>query len=75
VALQECDNFAGTVQKKALLRVTGRATAVCPAGTMVGNCTLVDPDLRVEIEVDAIVNSATASRGTAQEVNLDETES
>jgi hypothetical protein len=42
---------------------------------MVGNCTLVDPDLRVEIEVDAIVNSATASRGTAQEVNLDETES
>ena len=29
--------------------------AIRPAGTMVGNSTLVNPDLRVEIEVDAIV--------------------
>jgi enamine deaminase RidA (YjgF/YER057c/UK114 family) len=57
----------------------GRVFAtIRPAGTMVGNSTLVDPDLRVEIEVDAIVNSAvrtTQNRGAAEEVNLDETES
>jgi enamine deaminase RidA (YjgF/YER057c/UK114 family) len=46
-----------------------------PAGTMVGNNTLVHPDLRVEIEVDAIVDSAVAAGETAEEVNLDETES
>lgn len=46
-----------------------------PAGTLVGNSTLVNPDLRVEIEVDAIVNSAVQIRGVAEEVNLDETES
>jgi enamine deaminase RidA (YjgF/YER057c/UK114 family) len=49
--------------------------AIRPAGTMVGNSALVNPDLRVEIEVDAIVASASASGGTAEEVNLDETES
>jgi enamine deaminase RidA (YjgF/YER057c/UK114 family) len=52
--------------------------AIRPAGTMVGNSTLVNPDLRVEIEVDAIVNSTirtTQNRGAAEEVNLDETES
>jgi enamine deaminase RidA (YjgF/YER057c/UK114 family) len=32
--------------------------AIRPAGTLVGNSTLVNPDLRVEIEVDAIVGSA-----------------
>jgi len=42
---------------------------------MVGTSALVNPDLRVEIEVDAIVASASASGGTAEEVNLDETES
>ena len=52
--------------------------AIRPAGTMVGNSTLVNPDLRVEIEVDAILNSAirtTQNRDAAEEVNLDETES
>ena len=52
--------------------------AIRPAGTMVGNSTLVNPDLRVEIEVDAILNSAIQAiqnRGAAEEVNLDETES
>ena len=52
--------------------------AIRPAGTMVGNSTLVNPDLRVEIEVDAIVNSAirtTQNREAAEEVNLDETAS
>ena len=46
-----------------------------PAGTMVGNSTLVNPDLRVEIEVDAIVDGHVARNGTGEEVNLDETES
>ena len=32
-----------------------------PAGTLVGNSTLINPDLLVEIEVDAIVDSAAAS--------------
>jgi enamine deaminase RidA (YjgF/YER057c/UK114 family) len=49
--------------------------AIRPAGTMVGNSALVNPDLRVEIEVDAIVGSDSAKGGTAEEVNLDETES
>jgi hypothetical protein len=49
--------------------------AIRPAGTMVGNSTLVNPDLRVEIEVDVIVNSAIQTRGAAEEVNLGETES
>jgi enamine deaminase RidA (YjgF/YER057c/UK114 family) len=49
--------------------------AIRPAGTMVGNTTLVNPELRVEIEVDAIVNSAIQNGGAAEEVNLDETES
>jgi hypothetical protein len=42
---------------------------------MVGNNTLVNPELRVEIEVDAIVNSAIQNGGVVEEVNLDETES
>ena len=46
-----------------------------PAGTMVGNSTLINPDLRVEIEVDAIVDSANRQGWSAEEVNLDETES
>src|ERR671910_1347876 len=46
-----------------------------PAGTMVGNCTLVNPDLRVEIEVDAIAGSAIWNSEAAEEVNPDETES
>ena len=46
-----------------------------PAGIMVGNTTLVNPDLRVEIEVDAIVGSAMASGGTIQKINPDETDS
>ena len=49
--------------------------AIRPAGTMVGNNTLVNPDLRVEIEVDAIVDGNVARSGTDEEVNLDETES
>ena len=50
-------------------------SAIRPAGTMVGNSTLVNPDLRVEIEVDAIVNSAMTESETVEEVNPDETES
>ena len=49
--------------------------AIRPAGTMVGNSTLVNRDLRVEIEVDAIVDDNVARSGTGEEVNLDETES
>jgi enamine deaminase RidA (YjgF/YER057c/UK114 family) len=49
--------------------------SIRPAGTMVGNNTLVNPELRVEIEVDAIVNSAIQNGGVVEEVNLDETES
>ena len=49
--------------------------AIRPAGTIVGNSTLVNPDLRVEIEVDAIVDSAIGESETAEEVNLDEAES
>jgi enamine deaminase RidA (YjgF/YER057c/UK114 family) len=33
--------------------------AIRPAGTMVGNSTLIHPDLVVEIEVDAIIDTAT----------------
>jgi enamine deaminase RidA (YjgF/YER057c/UK114 family) len=40
-----------------MARVFGR---VRPAGTAVGNSTLVDPALIVEIEVDAIVGSGNA---------------
>jgi enamine deaminase RidA (YjgF/YER057c/UK114 family) len=50
-------------------------SAIRPAGTMVGNTTLVNLDLRVEIEVDAIVDGDVARSGTGEEVNLDETES
>jgi enamine deaminase RidA (YjgF/YER057c/UK114 family) len=49
-----------------------------PAGTMVGNCTLVNPDLRVEIEVDAIIGSASApsaDRSQPEAVILDQTSS
>ena len=52
--------------------------AIRPAGTLVGNSTLVNPDLRVEIEVDAIVGSASAltTRPAAPEpVILDQTSS
>ena len=52
--------------------------AIRPAGTLVGNSTLVNPDLRVEIEVDAIVGSATGltTRPVASEpVILDQTSS
>jgi enamine deaminase RidA (YjgF/YER057c/UK114 family) len=61
-----------TVVGKEMGRVFG---AIRPAGTMVGNSTLVNPDLRVEIEVDAIVDGAVAASETAEEVNLDEAES
>jgi enamine deaminase RidA (YjgF/YER057c/UK114 family) len=46
-----------------------------PAGTMVGNSTLVNPDLRVEIEVDAIVGSVIQNSEATEEVDPDETES
>jgi enamine deaminase RidA (YjgF/YER057c/UK114 family) len=49
--------------------------AIRPAGTMVGNTTLVNPDLRVEIEVDAIVGSAIQTSEGAEEVDPDETAS
>ena len=42
---------------------------------MVGNSTLVNPDLRVEIEVDAIVGSAIQNSEATEEVDPDETES
>ena len=47
-----------------------------PAGTLVGNSTIVDPRCVVEIEVDAIVGSA-AGRGehADDEVNPDQSES
>ena len=35
--------------------------AIRPAGTLVGNSTLINPDLRVEIEVDAIIDSGSAA--------------
>jgi enamine deaminase RidA (YjgF/YER057c/UK114 family) len=37
--------------------------AIRPAGTLVGTSALIHPDLRVEIEVDAIIGSA----GSGQE--------
>jgi enamine deaminase RidA (YjgF/YER057c/UK114 family) len=49
-----------------------------PAGTLVGNSTLINPDLRVEIEVDAIANSASDSPTRLAEagaVILDQTSS
>lgn len=49
---------------------------VRPAGTMVGNCTIVDPRCVVEIEVDAIIGSGAASDGAADdEVHPDQAES
>jgi enamine deaminase RidA (YjgF/YER057c/UK114 family) len=52
--------------------------AIRPAGTMVGNSTLVNPDLRVEIEVDAIIGSGSApmtDRSESEAVILDQTSS
>ena len=52
--------------------------AIRPAGTMVGNCTLVNPDLRVEIEVDAIIASSSApsaDRSHSEAIILDQTSS
>jgi enamine deaminase RidA (YjgF/YER057c/UK114 family) len=52
--------------------------AIRPAGTMVGNSTLVNPDLRVEIEVDAIIGSASAlttDHSESEAVILDQTSS
>ena len=50
--------------------------AIRPAGTMVGNSTLVNSELRVEIEVDAIVGGAERVRGAENEaVSPDQTSS
>jgi enamine deaminase RidA (YjgF/YER057c/UK114 family) len=47
--------------------------AIRPAGTAVGNSTLVDPALRVEIEVDAIAGSAaTGQPDTEDPVSVDQ---
>lgn len=47
-----------------------------PAGTLVGNSTIVDPRCVVEIEVDAIVGSAAGrDESEGDEVNPDQTES
>jgi enamine deaminase RidA (YjgF/YER057c/UK114 family) len=47
--------------------------AIRPAGTMVGNSALVDPDLLVEIEVDAIVSSGAADvRALSEAISLDQ---
>jgi enamine deaminase RidA (YjgF/YER057c/UK114 family) len=47
-----------------------------PAGTLVGNSTLVMPELVVEIEVDAIVGAGSGGRDEWSEaVDLSETES
>ncbi len=47
-----------------------------PAGTMVGNSTLIHSDLVVEIEVDAIVGTGSGvSSGESEAVDLGETES
>ena len=44
-----------------------------PAGTLVGNSTLVNPDLRVEIEVDAIVEGTEPGlRSALDPVSLDQ---
>ena len=43
-----------------------------PAGTMVGNSTLVHPDLLVEIEVDAIVTSSGADGGVSDAISPDQ---
>jgi enamine deaminase RidA (YjgF/YER057c/UK114 family) len=52
-------------------RVFGK---IRPAGTLVGNNTLVMPELLVEIEVDAMVGSG-ASERASEAVDLGETES
>jgi enamine deaminase RidA (YjgF/YER057c/UK114 family) len=45
---------------------------VRPAGTMVGTSALIHPDLKVEIEVDAIVGSAAAATDVeGEKVSLD----
>jgi len=41
--------------------------SIRPVGTMVGNSTLIHPDLVVEIEVDAIIGSAATERGAGNE--------
>ncbi|MGH2613877.1 MAG: RidA family protein [Thermomicrobiales bacterium] len=47
---------------------------VRPAGTLVGNSTLIHPDLVVEIEVDAIVGGAAESDSSTEEpISLDQT--
>jgi enamine deaminase RidA (YjgF/YER057c/UK114 family) len=43
-----------------------------PAGTMVGTSALIHPDLKVEIEVDAVIGSAGGEvRAVKEEVSLD----
>lgn len=49
-------------------------STIRPAGTLVGNSTIVHPDLVVEIEMDAIVGSALRA-GELVDINPDETES
>ena len=47
--------------------------AIRPAGTIVGNSTLIDPALRVEIEVDAVAGSGSAAQPDSEEpVSVDQ---
>ena len=47
--------------------------AIRPAGTLVGVNALVDPALKVEIEVDAIVGSGEGSaENSAEAISLDQ---
>jgi enamine deaminase RidA (YjgF/YER057c/UK114 family) len=44
---------------------------VRPAGTMVGTSALIHPDLKVEIEVDAIIGNAKVDEEESEAVSLD----
>lgn len=47
--------------------------AIRPAGTLVGTSALIHPDLKVEIEVDAIIGSAASGReARAEAVSIDQ---
>jgi enamine deaminase RidA (YjgF/YER057c/UK114 family) len=47
--------------------------SIRPAGTLVGTSALIHPDLKVEIEVDAIIGSAASSSDTRTEaVSIDQ---
>lgn len=50
-------------------------SAIRPAGTLVGTSDLVDPALKVEIEMDAIVGSGAVGSEEEEAVSVDQTSS